>query len=133
MSASDTTTAALRVGSTPDSTASLTGALPATAKASATATTGAAPPDFRDGACRRTHCTGVSASAPGTGLAPAHRLGRDDDARGLPRDDQPVDLAHHRFELGRPTAPELVAEAHEGLARGEPTARVAPEASVPLP
>ena len=37
---------------------------PATANAWATATTCAAPPARVEGACRRTHCTGVSANAP---------------------------------------------------------------------
>ncbi len=63
----------------------------------------------------RSQCQGT-----GTGLAAVHRLGRDDHPGGFSGHDEPVDLAHHRLELGRPTAPQLVSETVVGLTRGRP-------------
>jgi len=56
----------------------------------------------------------------GPRLAPRHGLDGDDDPSRLPGDDQPVDLTHHVFQAGRALAPELVAQALEGLARSRP-------------
>ena len=56
----------------------------------------------------------------GARLSPFHGLGGDDHARRLSRDDEGVDLVHHVGEPGRTLAPQLVAEAVEGLARGRP-------------
>ena len=118
LSASDTTTAALRTGNTPDSTASLTGALPATANACATDTTCTGPTRHRRRSMPphpRHRRQGVGARP---GLSAADRLRRDDHPRRLPRHDHRVDVAHHLLELGRTGTPQLALDPSARLGPG---------------
>ena len=62
------------------------------------------PPAREDGACRRTHCTGVSASAPDPVSPRLIASPSDQHPRGLTRDHHPVGLGHDLRRGRRPSA-----------------------------